>query len=113
MSIRQCAHDEVRDTLGARPAHSAVFSSRALIERIRRELGSIHEKIVAHRYLAAIEAGDLTWESLKIFEDQEYRQSQATSGASRYCSRVMVIFQAGYRDDLHVCFAVRRLDGLG
>ena len=32
-----------------------VVSSRALIERIRRELGSIHEKIVAHRYRAAID----------------------------------------------------------
>jgi membrane-bound lytic murein transglycosylase MltF len=42
------------------PPTAAVVSSRALIERIRREIGSIREKIVAHRYLAAIEAGDLT-----------------------------------------------------
>jgi hypothetical protein len=38
-----------------------VASSRALIESIRRELGSIHEKIVAHRYLVAIETGDLIY----------------------------------------------------
>jgi thiaminase len=37
------------------------------------ELGSIHEKIVGHRYLTALEAGSLTRESLKIFTGQQYQ----------------------------------------
>jgi hypothetical protein len=50
-----------------------VVSSRALIERIRRELGSIHEKIVAHRYLAAIETSDL------IYFDLDFSMSRIPS----------------------------------
>ena len=81
-----------------------MVSSRALIERIRKQLGSIHEKIVAHRYLAAIKAGDLTRNRSRYSRLKNIRQSQATSGASRYCFRVMGIFQAGYRDDLQCLF---------
>jgi hypothetical protein len=45
---------------------AAVVSSRTLIEGIRMEL-------VDHRYLTAVETGDLTRESLKIFVGQQYQ----------------------------------------
>jgi thiaminase len=43
-----------------------------LIENVRSELKPIHEKIIGHRYLAALENGEVPRESLAVFARQQY-----------------------------------------
>jgi len=46
--------------------------ARELIESIRTELKPLHEKIISHRYVAAVENAEVSRESLAVFAVQQY-----------------------------------------
>jgi pyrroloquinoline quinone (PQQ) biosynthesis protein C len=46
--------------------------ARELIDTIRTELKPLHHKIISHRYVAAVENGKLSRESLAMFAIQQY-----------------------------------------
>jgi pyrroloquinoline quinone (PQQ) biosynthesis protein C len=46
--------------------------ARELIETIRTELKPLHQKIISHRYVAALENGQVTRESLAVFAIQQH-----------------------------------------
>jgi thiaminase len=50
-----------------------MVNARELFMNIRTKLSSLEEKILRHRYLAALEAGRLPREKLRIFAGQQYQ----------------------------------------
>jgi pyrroloquinoline quinone (PQQ) biosynthesis protein C len=46
--------------------------ARELIDTIRNELKPLHQKIIGHRYLAALETGQVARESLAVFAIQQH-----------------------------------------
>jgi len=46
--------------------------ARGLIEAIRTELNPLHHKIISHRYVAALEAGQVAHEGLAVFAIQQH-----------------------------------------
>jgi thiaminase len=50
----------------------AMTGTRQLINKIQLELKPLHQKIVNHRYLAALETGKVTRETLTVFAVQQH-----------------------------------------
>ena len=46
--------------------------AQALVEAIRREIAPVEEKLIAHPYLRALEAGELPREALRAFAGEQY-----------------------------------------
>lgn len=47
-------------------------SARDLIQRIQAELAPLHHKIIDHRYMAALDSGNLPQEALAVFAIQQH-----------------------------------------
>ena len=46
--------------------------AQALVAAIRREVAPVEEKLIAHPYLRALEAGELPREALRVFAGEQY-----------------------------------------
>jgi hypothetical protein len=49
-----------------------VSGARELIDNLRTELGPLHDRIVGHRYVAAVENGEVSRDSLTVFALQQH-----------------------------------------
>jgi pyrroloquinoline quinone (PQQ) biosynthesis protein C len=70
MSIRGSFSEEAQTSIAG--GKTIMSDARELIDTIRNELKPLHQKIIGHRYLAALETGQVARESLSVFAVQQH-----------------------------------------